>query len=338
MILFLTGGTGFLGRQLVHSLVGQFDKIYLLTRSTNNNIFNEYKNVILVEGDITSPDIINSSSMKEEIRKSVTHILHAAAYYDLKANHANLYLHNVVGTQNILNFSSSFKSLMAFYYISTIAVADPMSIVLYENFDFERTKFSDHYSKTKFIAEKLVQEHIFDKQTLVRVFRPGIIVGHSQTGEIDKVDGPYYFIKAINSYRHILKTLKFLPFPYSPKSKMAIIPVDHCARFISLLIKKDDDININASNKLEVFHLISDEIPTIQEFLDDLKLKYSLNCRFIPVPSNVVLNTLLPMFSIPKEVFPFMFSKISYDKANTLKKLPELKESKYSSYKEAILK
>ena len=34
-----------------------------------------------------------------------------------------------------------------------------------------------------------------------RVYRPAIVVGHSKTGEMDKIDGPYYFFKAIQKLR-----------------------------------------------------------------------------------------------------------------------------------------
>ena len=37
-----------------------------------------------------------------------------------------------------------------------------------------------------------------------RVYRPSIVVGHSMTGEIDKIDGPYYFFKAIQRARQLL--------------------------------------------------------------------------------------------------------------------------------------
>ena len=37
-----------------------------------------------------------------------------------------------------------------------------------------------------------------------RVYRPAIVIGHSQTGEMDKIDGPYYFFKAIQKLRHAL--------------------------------------------------------------------------------------------------------------------------------------
>ena len=36
------------------------------------------------------------------------------------------------------------------------------------------------------------------------VFRPGIVVGHSETGEMDKIDGPYYFFKLLQRLRHAL--------------------------------------------------------------------------------------------------------------------------------------
>ena len=37
-----------------------------------------------------------------------------------------------------------------------------------------------------------------------RVYRPGIVVGDSQTGEMDKIDGPYYFFKAIQRMRALV--------------------------------------------------------------------------------------------------------------------------------------
>ena len=37
-----------------------------------------------------------------------------------------------------------------------------------------------------------------------RVYRPAVVVGNSQTGEMDKIDGPYYFFKAIQKLRHWL--------------------------------------------------------------------------------------------------------------------------------------
>ena len=55
-----------------------------------------------------------------------------------------------------------------------------------------------HYHRTKYESERLVREGV-EADTVV--FRPGIVVGHSETGEMDKIDGPYYFFKLIQRLR-----------------------------------------------------------------------------------------------------------------------------------------
>ena len=50
-------------------------------------------------------------------------------------------------------------------------------------------------------SEKVVRE-ILEKP--LRIYRPGIVVGHSQTGEMDKIDGPYYAFKLIQRLRYAL--------------------------------------------------------------------------------------------------------------------------------------
>ena len=65
----------------------------------------------------------------------------------------------------------------------------------------EGQKLPHHYHRTKYESERLVREGV-EAKTLV--FRPGIVVGHSETGEMDKIDGPYYFFKLLQRLRHAL--------------------------------------------------------------------------------------------------------------------------------------
>ena len=60
-----------------------------------------------------------------------------------------------------------------------------------------------------------------------RVYRPAIVVGHSQTGEMDKIDGPYYFFKAIQRIRHALP--EWLPLVGLELGETNIVPVDYVA-------------------------------------------------------------------------------------------------------------
>merc|ERR1719270_3312621 len=88
-----------------------------------------------------------------------------------------------------------------FEYTSSIVVAGDYNGVFLESHFDEGQQFNNPYAQTKFEAEKLVRKECTAKY---RIYRPGVVVGHSQTGEADKIDGPYYFFKALQKMRKIL--------------------------------------------------------------------------------------------------------------------------------------
>ncbi|MFA6238460.1 MAG: SDR family oxidoreductase [Bacteriovorax sp.] len=329
MKIFITGATGFLGNYLVNILSSEFETIYVLTRNADFSGFNHLANVKLVKGDITSLSIIESDIEKEEVVRECSYAIHAAAIYDMKASHAECYMQNVLGTQNTLRLIKKMKNLKAFYYISTIAVGDDQTFFLEEDHFPSRRKFNDSYSETKYHAERLVREATLIAP--IRIIRPGIIVGNSETGEMNKVDGPYYFIEAMKKYSRLLRAMPFMPLAHNPRTKIPLIPVDHCAHYISLLIKRDD-----YNSKVKTYHLISHEIPSVKEFLEDLNQAFGIKTIYLPTGKNLVNNSLLKLFGIPKEVVPFMFSRLSYDKTHTIEEVPELKSSTYSTFKKSL--
>lgn len=328
MNILITGGTGFLGKFLVRDLAGLYENVYLLSRKTNSDMFSNLPNVHFVGGDITSFEIITSEEHKNPLfLDSINVILHAAALYDLEADYSECFLQNVVGTQNTLHLALKLKNLKAFYYVSTIAVGDPQDFFLNENELPKRSKFNDAYSETKYLAEKMIRDNS-STHYVTRIFRPGIIIGDAKSRHMPKIDGPYYFIEAFKKYSHILKRFPVVPLSYNPRSKIPLIPVDDCSNFIKLLIERDD-----LSPELKTYHLVGAELPTVQEFLKDLNLKYKVKTSYIPVSENKVHSSLLKLLGIPKEVLPFMFSKLSYDKTSTLEDLPEIADCTYSVFK-----
>src|SRR5439155_1230645 len=88
----------------------------------------------------------------------------------------------------------------------------------------EGQKLADPYSQTKFESEKLVRDRA---QVPWRVYRPAIVVGHSQTGEMDKVDGPYYFFKVIQRLRSVLPP--WMPVVGLEGGNINLVPVDFVA-------------------------------------------------------------------------------------------------------------
>lgn len=331
MNIFITGATGFLGQYLVRELSGKFEKIFVLTRNVEFEGLKDLPNIVMVKGDITQSEIIENRDVRNLILEQSDFVLHAAALYDLTSSHSDCFLQNVVGTQNCVKFLKKMKKLKCFYYMSTIAVANDQSYFLEEDHLPTNHKFNDFYSETKYLAEKIVREADLETNFATRILRPGIIVGDSTSGKMDKIDGPYYFIEAMKKYAHILRTMPFAPFSFNPYTRLPIIPVDHCALFIALLIGRDQ-----GDRELKTYHLISDEIPTMKDFLNDLNQVFDLKTKYIPVPQNIFHNTLLKLLAIPVEQVPFMFSKLSYDKTRTEEELPEIKTSLYKSYKSVV--
>lgn len=335
MKIFITGATGFLGKYLVRELAPRFETLYILSRNSETTEFSDLPNVKIIKGDITDLSVIENADNRQMVFEESDFVIHAAALYDLRAEHSECYMQNVVGTQNIIKLVKKMKKLNAFYYISTIAVGDDETYLLEEDHFLLRKKFDNHYAGTKYHAERLVRESFLANSALppARIIRPGIIVGDSKTGEMGKTDGPYYFIEAMKKYASLLKTVPVIPLSYNPRTKIPMIPVDHCARYIALLIDREDQ-----SKTLKTYHLISDEVPSVEQFLADLNESLGINSRYVPVFKNPIHNSILKLLGIPKELVPFMFSKLSYDKTRTLEELPELKMSLYSAYKHKLFK
>ena len=330
MNILITGATGFLGGYLIRELASQFDNIYIISRKEQPSL-KIYPNVKIVKGDVTHLEVLTlEGDERLKLLDTIDIVLHAAALYELSASYTDCFLQNVVGTQNILHLLKCMKNLKSFYYISTIAVGDPDLFYLEENQLPKRDKFGDAYSETKYLAEQFVRDNI-NERFVTRIIRPGIIIGDSVTCEMKKIDGPYYFLEAFKKYSHLLRFTPIIPLSFNPRSKIPIIPVDHCAHYIKLLIERD-----NYKNQLKTYHLVSSEMPSLSEFLKDLNKKFKVSTHYFPVKTNIAHNSLLKLLGIPKEVLPFMFSKTSYDKTSTLEDLPELQDSTYSTFKKIL--
>ena len=100
----------------------------------------------------------------------------------------------------MIDFANS-HDVGRFHHTSSIAVAGSYKGVFQEDMFDEEQKLPHHYHRTKYESEKLVRDGVKAK-TLV--YRPGIVLGHSETGEMDKIDGPYYFFKLLQRLRDAL--------------------------------------------------------------------------------------------------------------------------------------
>src|SRR5207244_5548857 len=119
---------------------------------------------------------------------NVDHLVHLAALYDMTADDATNDAINIGGTRNVVELANRI-GVGHLHHVSSVAVAGSYDGRFTEDMFDEGQVLPSPYARTKFEAERIVRE---EAGVPWRVYRPAIVVGHSLSGEIDKIDGPYY--------------------------------------------------------------------------------------------------------------------------------------------------
>jgi NAD(P)-dependent dehydrogenase (short-subunit alcohol dehydrogenase family) len=228
MTYFVTGGTGFIGRFLLERLLENREgDIYVLVRAASvEKLQQRWENeprIKPVIGDLREPRLGVDDATVAELTGHVDHFFHLAAVYDMTADDETNRVANVDGTRHAVQLANALKAGI-FHHTSSIAAAGLYKGLFREDMFDEGQKLDHPYHRTKFESEKIARD-----QTAVpwRVYRPAIVVGSSQTGEMDKIDGPYYFFTAIKMARHYLPG--WFPLIGPELGYTNIVPVDFVA-------------------------------------------------------------------------------------------------------------
>ena len=233
MAYFVTGATGFIGRNLVELLLEREGTIYVLVREGSKGRLAELRNrwgtdeerVVGIVGDLSQPRLGLSDEDVERLTGQVDHLFHLAAIYDMKADAESQRIANVEGTRHMVELAEEVQAGRV-HMVSSIAAAGLYKGTWREDMFDEAQDVDNHpYFQTKHESERVVREECGRPW---RVYRPGIVVGHSETGEMDKVDGPYYFFKLIRRIRSIVPA--WMPMPGIEGREINIVPVDFVAK------------------------------------------------------------------------------------------------------------
>ena len=127
---------------------------------------------------------------------------------------------NIEGTRHAVGLTKSIGA-KHFHHVSSIAAAGLYEGVFREDMFDEATGLEHPYFASKHESEKVVRREC---EIPWRVYRPGIVVGDSQTGEMDKIDGPYYFFKLIQKLRRLLPS--WMPMVGLEGGRINLVPVD----------------------------------------------------------------------------------------------------------------
>lgn len=301
MNYFVTGATGFIGRFLVSNLLRRKGTVYVLVRKDSQKKLAalidrmgwDPKRVVAVTGDLARPKLGVPATRIKQLSGKIDHFFHLAAIYDLSADAASQMVANVEGTRHAVQLAEALK-VRCFHHTSSIAAAGLYKGTFREDMFEQAEDLDNPYFATKHESEKVVREEC--TRVPWRVYRPGIVVGHSKTGEIDKIDGPYYFFTLLKKLREVLPP--WVPLLGIEGGRINLVPVDFVADAM-------DHIAHQPGLDGGCFHLTDPEPKRVGEVLNIFaraghapQMSMRLDARmfaFVPLPVRMALTSLPPI-------------------------------------------
>lgn len=295
---FVTGFTGFLGREVVARLLLDFpdSEFYILLRgksaeeaeSRGLSVLEETlgkdraaqhaDRVKFILGDLSLENFGWGASQLKEIAGGVDNIFHCAADTNLDLSLVDARAANVSGTERVLKFASHCQKEVGSLNQKSKPVSFFHTSTAYAAGDTQQTvgpqhvgdKFKNYYEQSKAEAEALVRHAVgqslagTDGSSLrAQIFRPSVIVGDSATGRASSF--PVIYVPARFLMKGLLTVL-----PAHPNVPFDLVPVDYVADSIAKLVRLDSQNQTAGS--CEAYHLTAGagRESTPQEILEQI--------------------------------------------------------------------
>lgn len=328
-IIFLTGFPGFIGKRLTEKILqDSSDQIILLIQPQMKGVAEKIlgeldpsrDRIRLLLGDISQPNLGLKGPEFLDLAQKTTIIFHLAALYNLGAKSHLSYRVNVLGTRHVLYLAKKSPNLKRLNYFSTAYVAGKRRGVVLESELDRGQKFRNHYESTKFMAEMEVRRKIDRIPTTI--YRPAIVVGDTQTGSIEKFDGPYY---AIHLLHRLQKQNRLFLAPFmipsigAAEAGLNVVPVDFIVDGVYGLSRDPEAVG-------ETFHLVDPAPMQVKDFRDYIFDKFGIKPLPITLPKDVLsLFELVPtklwdnLVGIPLPTLYYLNDTPSYDTTQATK-------------------
>ncbi len=321
MHIFLTGYPAFTARMVLEGMLRKGFRVTFLVQEKFQDQARDFikkhgklpGRADYLVGDVVALDLGLSGKEIKSLVQTVTHFHHMASIFHLGVPADVTRSVNVRGTRHALALAKEMKRLERFMFYSTAFVSgDRTGVILEEDLDYGQG-FRNAYESTKFTAEKVVRNTM--GQLPISVLRPSMVVGHSQTGEIDRLDGPYYIINLIVNMPVDIP----LPLPGKGVYPLNMIPVDFLTD-AAIHIARDPD----AAGK--TFHIV-DPNPLPARKVFELVARSSGRSKPKGTVPPVVSKLL---FKVPglqgplrpwRVLFDFFDKLVLFNSTNTLKSL-----------------
>ena len=260
--VFVTGGTGLVGKAVVKRLLAASTSLTVLLREasrerraidieTLESLAERLPGSLqFVTGDIEA-DGLGLSPEGRSALAAADHCFHLAALYDLHADDDRVQRVNVDGTANVIAALNDVAFTGRLQYASSVAIMGDYEGTFTESMFSEGQRFAHTYLRTKHEAEALVRDSKLD----YRIYRPSSVVGDSRTGEMDRIDGVYYSFSGIKMLARIVPSWMRIPVPRL-KGRFNLVPVDYVADAMV-------HIALNDTSDSRVFHLADPKPPSL---------------------------------------------------------------------------
>lgn len=325
--LLMTGFPGFLGSALLPRLLARPERAGVqavcvvqpqhlkAARQRLAEIEGEHPEIAgrtdLVTGDITRRGL-GIDPVHTELLDAVTEVWHLAAVYDLTVAKRVAQRVNVDGTARVLEFCADRPAFERLQYVSTCYVSGRHHGTFTEEDLDVGQRFHNHYESTKFEAEKLVRDAL-QAGLPATVYRPGIVVGDSRTGETQKFDGPYFVARFLR--RQILPVAA-LP-AVDAQIKASLVPRD-------FVIEAMDQLSILERSVGRTYALSDPNPPTNRQVAEIFAEHLGKKLVWLPLPLGLtrrVLGTVPGLewvTGLPAELLDYFTTPTTYDTTNTV--------------------
>lgn len=331
-MILLTGATGFVGKRVLSQLLLAGEKVVCIAR--NPSKLPEHENLIVLKGDLENSEIISLNTDASALSQ-VTRVLHLAALYDLSASAGACYMANVVATMNLVALIRRMPKFERFYHVSTVAVAGNY------NGEFPRDEidlgqsFPNYYAKTKAQSESLLRRAI--RSDKLCIFRPGIIICDSVTGEYDKIDGPYLaikFFKQLVERFPFIKKLPFYPLPMNSNAQLPLVFVDMVVDILSESVRQ--------GTLLGCHYLICKDAPTVGQFaremFDQLGLNGEIKATVGAKELAALLKRLPQIPDFPTPLLDYMAASAIYDVTQEAQQFKAINQTTWAEFHEQFFR
>ena len=180
MKVFVTGGTGFIGGEVVRQLRERGDDVACLVRNPEKG-----KGAASLGCELVSGDLADSEAIRRGM-EGCDAVVHAAAVYEVgipKSQHPAMREANVAGTEHVLGAAQQ-AGVAKIVYVSTVgAFGNTHHEVVDESYEHPGKEFTSYYEETKWEAHQLAKRMIADGLPCT-IVQPGGVYGPGDTSQV----------------------------------------------------------------------------------------------------------------------------------------------------------